>query len=305
MFLTRRRSGFTLIELLVVIAIIAILVALLLPAVQQAREAARRSSCKNNLKQIGLALHNYHDTHGCFPINYGTNYSPGAGSNRSFSWATMILPQMEQSNIYKTLSFNQRTNWGANLTASNAVISNYLCPSDAGNGNGKLGGRSNGGGTRAVSNYRAVAGSNWQWGIAFRTTQGRWANDYNGLDHGNGMICRQTGRSSPVTRIRDVTDGTANTLAVGESLPGKCDHCWWWWFNGGTGNVCIPLNHPNYINRTTPGNWPWTYGFASLHVGGGQFALADGSARFVNENVNIGIYRALGSISGAEIIGEY
>lgn len=157
----RRRSGFTLIELLVVISIIAILIALLLPAVQQAREAARRAKCKNNLKQIGVALHNYAETHSCFPINYGTTYNTNDVNGRSFSWMTMILPFIEQDPLYKTIRFDQHMNSPANLAASNTVIQGYLCPSDPGNLSGRVGGRSNGGGTRAVNNYRAVAGGNW------------------------------------------------------------------------------------------------------------------------------------------------
>ncbi len=318
---SKNHRGFTLIELLVVIAIIAILIALLLPAVQQAREAARRSTCKNQIKQLVLAITNYHDTHKCYPINYGyefagNRYDANNTSMRSFSWATFVLPYMDQTPLYKTINFNLSTTSGPNQAASNTVIQSFLCPSDAGNGNGRLAGRANGGGTRAVSNYRAVAGSNWDWGTRnLCRTCGRNGNTRNGLDYGNGLICRQSGRFTPVTRIKDVTDGTSNTFAIGESLPAKCDHCWWWWFNGGTGSTSVPLNHPNYINRTTPGNWPWTYGFASLHVGGGHFAFADGSVQFISENINsrndingngvIGIYQNLGTISGGEVVSGY
>ena len=307
-----RSRGFTLIELLVVIASIAILIALLLPAVQQAREAARRSTCKNNLKQIGLALQNYHDSHLCFPINWGTGYD--ANADKSFSWATYILPFVEQAPLYKSINFSEHTGFASNLVASQTRITVFQCPSDAGNGNGSLPGRSNSGGTRGVSNYRAVAGSNWDWNIQNASATSGRSTSRNGLDLGNGLICRQTGRTSPITRMRDVTDGTSNTFAVGEALPAKCDHCWWWWFNGGTGATAVPLNHPSYINRTSPGDWPWTYGFASLHVGGGHFAMVDGSVRFISENinsqtdingVNVGIYQKLGTISGGEVIGEF
>src|SRR6056297_544562 len=127
----RRRAGFTLIELLVVIAIIAILVALLLPAVQQAREAARRSSCKNNLKQLGLALHNYHDTHGMFPINWGTGYdgTTNPTSSVQFSWMTYILPYIEESALYDTINFNEALDDPNNNAAASTVIDTYLCPS--------------------------------------------------------------------------------------------------------------------------------------------------------------------------------
>lgn len=313
-----RNRGFTLIELLVVIAIIAILIALLLPAVQQAREAARRSTCKNNLKQIGLALNSYEGTHRCFPINFGTGFNV---NSKSISWVTMLLPFIDQGPLYQSVDFNGTTNTGANVTASRTIIPTLLCPSDAGNGNGILDRRANIGATdmRGVSNYRACAGSNWAWGIANTCgTCSRNGGSNNGLDSGNGMICRYTGSrdTAPVTRMRDITDGASNTFAVGESLPGKCDHCWWWWFNGGTGSTAVPLNHPNYINRTTPGNWNWTNGFASLHKGGGQFAFADGSVHFISENINSrtsinnndpvrGIYQYLATISGGEVIGEF
>lgn len=317
---TKKNRGFTLIELLVVIAIIAILIALLLPAVQQAREAARRTQCKNNMKQLGLALHNYHDTHTTFPINYGTTYNPNDANGRGVGWMSLILPFIDQAPLYNTIDFSRHTHFPANRTAAETIMPALLCPSDPGNANGKLASRSNSGGTKSVSNYRAVAGSNWQWAPGFNNraaTSSRWAGSQNGLDQGNGMICRQTGRTSPVTRMRDIVDGTSNTFAVGESLPDKCDHCWWYWFNGGTGSTAVPLNHPNYVNRTTPGNWPWTYGFASAHVGGGQFLMADGAVRFISENIDsrtditapnndlTGTYQRLATISGKEVIGEF
>ncbi|MEQ9070724.1 MAG: DUF1559 domain-containing protein, partial [Gimesia chilikensis] len=127
---THRPRGFTLIELLVVIAIIAILIALLLPAVQQAREAARRTSCKNNLKQLGLGLHNYHDTHGCYPPGY--IYRPGASGNQlGFGWVAMILPMIDQANLYNEFNFNLPIFDAANLTAREKQIPGLLCPSDS------------------------------------------------------------------------------------------------------------------------------------------------------------------------------
>ena len=154
------------------------------------------------------------------------------------------------------------------------------------------------------------------WSVHDRIIVGVVGSIFRNGHAGNGFICRQTGRNSPVTKMRDIVDGTSNTFAVGEALPAKCDHCWWYWFNGGVGGTAVPLNHPNYINRLTPGNWPWTYGFASLHEGGGQFLLCDGSVRFVSENIDSGtdpngaadrqgIYQELATISGGETIGEF
>ena len=134
----RIRRGFTLIELLVVIAIIAVLISLLLPAVQSAREAARRAQCLNNFKQIGLALHTYHQSHGVFPPGYVSNFIPGAGGNTSlevdtgpgWGWASQILPQMEQSNTYNAINFNISMIMADNNTAQYTRISSFLCPSD-------------------------------------------------------------------------------------------------------------------------------------------------------------------------------
>ncbi len=311
MLVPSRRTAFTLIELLVVIAIIAILVALLLPAVQQAREAARRSSCKNNLKQLGLALHNYHDTHNMFPINWGVDYNPNSGLP-SFSWIVYTLPFIEQGALYDRIDFRldlfdpENDAPSSNAAVSTQVIRTLLCPSDPLTVDGMLGGRGNGGGTRAVSNYKACAGSNWNAGsfIVSCPTCRRNTNSNNGLDAGNGFICRQTGRgaNAPPTLMKDITDGTSNTFAVGECLPGAVDLAWWWWFNASTATCGVPLNH-YYPPGTFPLNdWPNNYSFASEHRGGAQFAMVDGSVRFVSENVDLGIYRGLATISGGETV---
>src|SRR3954469_19697441 len=131
----RRATAFTLIELLVVIAIIAVLIALLLPAVQSAREAARRASCVNNLKQIGLALHNYHDGHGVFPPGYsslwkrdGTDYGIAEDDiGHGWAWGSMILPQMEQGTLYNAINFGLTMTYPANFTAQLLRVSSYLC----------------------------------------------------------------------------------------------------------------------------------------------------------------------------------
>ena len=178
-FLWTRRA-FTLVELLVVIAIIGILVGLLLPAVQAAREAARRMQCSNNLKQLGLAFHNYHDTHRCFPINFAWRAIPGGGgagpaiANTGKSWLQMILPQIEQSTMFNNIDFTvglQGTTPAIlrNVDIANTVVQAYLCPSDNENNGGRLGSRSDVNvtppGTWAVTNYKACAGSNWAGGV--------------------------------------------------------------------------------------------------------------------------------------------
>ena len=312
-----RRVGFTLIELLVVIAIIAILIALLLPAVQQAREAARRSTCQNNLKQLALAQHNYHDVYGMLAFSYiGPNGSYDL-NNRGRSWLFYILPYIEQANLSQKTDINRDLNdtntanpTNPNLIAAKTVIPAFLCPSDAGN-DGKLAGRANMPGDLelAVNSYKGVAGSNWQWGTfnPVSSTKGRFANDVQGLDHGNGMMCRGADRPNNIvkpvtTKFRDITDGQSNTFMIGEALPTLCTHSWWWWFNGSTATCAIPLNNPIIINNA--GDWPNNYSFASRHTGGGQFAMGDGRVRFISENINLATYRGLATISGGEIDTE-
>jgi len=213
-----RRQGFTLIELLVVIAIIATLVAILLPAVQQAREAARRSSCKNNMKQIGLALHNYHDTYNTFPpaaVHVGTppNISANCADGRSTSWGTTwvisILPFMEQPALYDRYDSTQFSRFGTYTTGNGAVVSQklpaLLCPSSpSGAGfltqgwDGVTGSTSNNGGY-AKGNYAANAGANYLMAIT------------NSQDQGYFCAAKQWG-----AQMRDATDGLSNTIMIGE-----------------------------------------------------------------------------------------
>lgn len=316
----RRSRGFTLIELLVVIAIIAILIALLLPAVQQAREAARRTTCRNHMKQIGLALHNYHDAMGMFPINYMVNPSPewqGWSENTSgHSWMVRILPYVDQAPLYNQVQFNLPEREHRQI--STTVIPVYLCPSDQ-NQEGRMTNRANATDdqdvlnvrtTRAVTNYKACAGNNWQWGrwqfscpSCGRSTNG------NGLDAGNGFICRNLRGGGPLTtRVRDISDGTSNTFGVGEAVPRWCNHTWWYWFNGTTATTAIPLNappRPGFTLEQDWGRWQDNYSFMSRHEGGGHFLLVDGSVRFVSENIDLQLYRALGSVDGGETVGEF
>ncbi|WP_339728930.1 DUF1559 domain-containing protein [uncultured Gimesia sp.] len=303
------RRAFTLIELLVVIAIIAILIALLLPAVQQAREAARRSTCKNNLKQIGLGLHNYHETHSMFPMSYKHTLDGGYdATQRGMSWISYMLPFIDQANVYNKINHGLPLSDPNNDEVSKTILTVMLCPTDPGVESGILGGRANVGGERAITSYKAVSGNNWAWGSFIHSDPtGRNANvasGTHGLDWGNGFMCRNGGSKVNTTKVRDVSDGLSSTLFVGEALPRECSHSWWWWFNGSTATCAVPLNH--YANNTyTSGDWPYNYSFASRHVGGAHFLMGDGAVRFVSENIDTGTYRALASIQGAETIGEF
>jgi prepilin-type N-terminal cleavage/methylation domain-containing protein len=257
------RRGFTLIELLVVIAIIAVLIGLLLPAVQQVREAAARIQCQNNLKQIGLAFHNHHDTLGAFPRG-GTHlpftYPNGADITatdlatrvQSWSWAYFILPYVEQDNLYKTSD---------PLVAQNTPVKLYVCPS-----------RRN---------------ADLQYGTAKIDYAGNAGDHYEGQ---NGLVMRTT---RGVVRLTDVTDGTSNTVLVGERRLNRamfgqsiddnesfCTPGWnadWEAYRWGAATPA-----PDY---STPGdNTPSTV-FGSAHVTGFGCVFADGSVRFIRYSV--------------------
>jgi prepilin-type processing-associated H-X9-DG protein len=136
---------------------------------------------------------------------------------------------------------------------------------------------------------------------------GRWANDPNGLDRGNGIICRSgDNNAGNISTFGDIKDGTSNTFAVGEAVPAWCNHTWWYWFNGTTATCGVPLNYrkgnPAVKLETQLTDWGRNYSFFSQHPGGAYFALADGSARFVADNIDINVYRAGATINGSEAL---
>ena len=315
----RRASpgGFTLVELLVVIAIIGILIALLLPAVQAAREAARRSQCNNNLKQLALGLHNYHDVNNRFPYGHS-----GPGTGDSISWMTKVLPFIEMGNLYNQVQFVNPPVAGQedytmafdpnNKPVAETVVTAFLCPSDS-NDEGKMNNRSdiNSAFVLGVNNYKACAGGNWNSGDHLNVTQpkGRWAGSNNGLDQGNGIICRNTSDvRGNRTRFADVEDGTSNTFALGEAVPKFSRWTWWWWYNATTATCGIPLNYRKNIatvnldGNTEINDWGRNYGFFSRHPGGGNFAMCDGSVRFILDSIAIDVYRATAGISDRKAV---
>ncbi len=308
------RTAFSLIELLVAVVIIGVLLALILPAVQSARQAARLVTCRNNLKQILLAMQSYETTHQVFPLSYGKGVF--SADNTGASWMQLILPQIDQANLFGKLRFGMPLSDPGNTAVAQTVIPVFLCPGDG--GNGRMGFRANVPGVWAVNNYKACAGSNWNWGAfsPVASSAGRNANSPDGLDHGNGLIWRGytgsnikrwPGGPPPVTRMSDLRDGSGHTFAVGESVPEWCRHTWWYWFNGTTATCAIPLNYKKQpdLQIDSEGDWQHNYSFMSRHPGDANFGLADGSVRFISDSIELSIYRALASVQGGEPVGEF
>ena len=321
----RPRPAFTLVELLVVIAIIGILVGLLLPAVQAAREAARRMQCSNNLKQLGLSFQNYESAVKSFPINYATrgilgfpNTGPGI-ANSGRSWMQMVLPYIEQTNLYNNIDFTvglqgATPNIVKNRIVAATVIPAYLCPSDDSNEGGLLNNRSDLNnpdplGKWAVTGYKAVAGSNWNQGVFLWNNSGatgvggKNAGQSDGLNLGNGVICSNQTNVNSTTRMRDITDGTSNTYIIGEAMPGWSQWNWWYNPNAVTATCAVPLNRVLKVVKNL-GDWPNNYAFASRHTGGAQFGLADGSVRFVRDSIDTFVYRAQATVSSGEVFNN-
>jgi prepilin-type N-terminal cleavage/methylation domain-containing protein/prepilin-type processing-associated H-X9-DG protein len=302
-----RPRGFTLIELLVVIAIIGVLVGLLLPAVQAAREAARRMQCSNNLKQMGLALHNYENSHGVFPPGYVSavvnNQDIGAG----WAWGSLILPQMEQTNLANSINFSLSVADPANNTVDSFKVANYLCPSDRTLDLVPVRDSTN------TTTVDTVSGSNYV-GV-FGTGE---IGDAPG--NGSGMFYRNSR-----VGFREILDGTSQTFMVGERSHNLSYATWTarspggWLYTtssveGGTDTfvnandeeaftmVLGPIGTED-LPRTPNNPRAHVEDYWSRHPGGVNFLFADGSVRMVKNAITPSVYQALATRSGSEVVG--
>jgi prepilin-type N-terminal cleavage/methylation domain-containing protein len=305
--LSRRRLGFTLVELLVVIAIIGVLVALLLPAVQAAREAARRMSCSNNLKQLSLALHNYEDTHKTLP--------PSGIDSNQMSWVVLLLPYFEQKALYDQFNFNKGA-WNAlnRITIVQGVrLKAILCPDLTTKADSySLHPSTPDESTVSALHYYAVLGPNGP-------TAAGASQPYlvMGTDQGFGLCAIQGafGQASfngtnviPTNNpLRTFTDGTSNTLLLGEMAWPKYPY-WRPWTRGyypdSRGTLLIAgKNVKNPINSRIYDFWN-DGSFGSLHPNGCMFSRADGSIHFIAQNINMLTYRSLASRDGGESVAS-
>lgn len=329
-----RKRGFTLIELLVVIAIIAILIALLLPAVQQAREAARRTQCKNNLKQIGLALHNYESTHSILPA--GTFNASGSGISNNSSPIPMILPYIEQGNAYTLFDFNVDTNGHINNQAARQQkMAMWNCPSHPGVAPFVLAGTQcpNGCGTttyaQSLGNNANYASNNGPFG---RRYGARFRDFTDGLSNTAvfGEIRLGTSAGSPTTGVVAVTDpfyynaatnlpfGTWDASATGDTIAvPECDNATIsnYLYRGKQYYRGIVVT-TYYSHTLTPNSRRHDcirgtgvdrghLAARSYHVGGAQIVLGDGSVRFASDNIDDRVWRSVGSKGDGEVIGEW
>jgi len=339
MRIRKRFPAFTLVELLVVIAIIGILVSLLLPAVQAAREAARRMQCSNNLKQYGLACHNYHDTFKTFPMGGVGGWA--ANDRYKLSWQARVIPFMEQANIFNALDFT-KINPVDILINGRPLVSigppYARCPSDAspqtntqrvndgvaplsrgaprfnGSYSGSLGPQSTPSANGACNQWQ-------QFRLDPNPSTNRSHCDCPDKACAQGVFCRGLWGTGLAFTLADISDGTSNTIAIGEVLANCQSHAEWgfWHYDGinsAHAGTLVPINNfttcnnprigqPTHPACTANTNWNFAWGFKSYHPGGAQFALADGSVQFIAQTVDHTTYQRLGARADGGVVGNY
>jgi prepilin-type N-terminal cleavage/methylation domain-containing protein len=294
----RRRYAFTLIEMLVVISIIAILVALLLPAVQQAREAARRTQCKNNLVQLTIGLHNYQASFNCLPPGVVNESGPIQNVEEGYhmSWLVQTLPMLDQGPLFRQIDFSQGAYDVNNSTVRSTQLPTFMCPSDFGQKNGGV----------FISNYAGVTGGE---NVPVDTNN-------------SGLFFLNSSISS-----KQIRDGASNTIMIGERRSDDTPGTDLGWMSGTSAtlrNTGVTINssagwswnsaqnaagYETGIDESqqsdSPGPDDATGGFSSRHVGGSQVGLADGSVRFISENIGVKVYQNLGNREDGEMMDEF
>lgn len=302
------RGGLTIIELLVAISVIALLAALLLPAVQQSREAARSTECRNNLRQVALACDAFESFHNHYPPSqmFG-DYGIGPDST-AWSFLARLLPHLDQMPLYTAGGIPDKTLRDSGV--ADAAIPLLLCPSDPSSHTGP---RLDAGNMLehlfpvGQTNYKGVCGSNWgtdeSQGWDDPADSGTlWPHlgangSYDGIDNGDGML-RRADVDKP-RRKRDVVDGLSNTFLLGEDVPKYDVYCSWPYANNVHSTCAIP---PNVKNHPDPQDWPNVQSFRSEHPGGLNFAFGDGSVKFISDKTDLELYRALATIAGREAV---
>lgn len=294
---TRARRGFTLIELLVVIAIIAVLIALLLPAVQAAREAARRTGTRNNLHQIGIALHNYHDLHRTLPPGWigVTRGLPDVEGTTGWGWAAMILPQLEQSPLYNALDLRLPITHPSNSAALTAVLPVFRSPSDPSPDRWDLQSEDSPGTVLATLPTANFVG-------CFGTEE---LDACEGL--GPGLTCKGDGVFFHNSRIRfrDITDGTSHTFLVGQRKTDderRWHSTWVGVIPGGEEAFARILGVADHNPNDPISHFD---DFSSHHPGGVFFLFGDGRVRFVSDNISHEVYLSLATRAGGEVAGDF
>jgi prepilin-type N-terminal cleavage/methylation domain-containing protein/prepilin-type processing-associated H-X9-DG protein len=317
------RRGFTLIELLVVIAIIAVLIGLLVPAVQKVRSAAARIQCSNNLKELGLAAHNYLGVKRAFPPGVNQSQYPSAPQYRGYTLFVYLLPYVEQENLYRQWDFSIPLNnaTGGASAPSATVLAVLLCPAD----DIPLNPITSQGRTYAITSYGGNGGSR-----SFDPTSATT----DGIFHTTGPGSQPAAKQVPV-RLADISDGTSNTLLFGErshldpnydsyasaGLASRASMASWGWWAASEGRLAIgdvtmsayvPINFHVLSANGSGGSGSFksieeqrVCAFGSNHGGGANFALADGSVRFIAESISLVTLRQLATRAGGEVVGDY